>query len=161
MNHSHATTDMRQGPSMFCFQCQEAAGGTGCTIAGVCGKPEEVANLQDLLIYLLKGASFLALDSELPEPIERQLSVFTMNSLFATITNANFDRDFFVSQIRTALALRNAVRCCWNERHPGEAAALPDAARWEADEEILFAEKRSRWASSPPPTKTFAPCVSC
>lgn len=142
MNPSHATTEMRQEPSMFCYQCQEAAGGTGCTIAGVCGKSEEVANLQDLLIYVLKGAAFLALESGLPEPIDRQLSVFTMNALFATITNANFDRDFFVSQIRAALALRDAVRSCWNERHPSEStAALPDAARWDADEEIQFADK--------------------
>ncbi|WP_308531453.1 hydroxylamine reductase [uncultured Paenibacillus sp.] len=141
MNQSHATTDLLQEPSMFCFQCQEAAGGTGCTIAGVCGKPEEVANLQDLLIYVLKGASLLALDSELPEPLERQLSVFTMNALFATITNANFDRDFFVGQIRAALGLREAVRSCWIERHAGEATALPDAALWEGNDEIQFADK--------------------
>lgn len=142
MNQSHATTtDLHQAPSMFCYQCQEAAGGTGCTIAGVCGKPEEVANLQDLLIYVIKGASFLALDSDLPEPLDRQLTVFTMNSLFATITNANFDRDYFVSHIREALALRDIVRNYWSEKHSGDEAALPDAALWEPKDESQFADK--------------------
>lgn len=127
-----------QEPSMFCFQCQEASGGTGCTIKGVCGKPHDVANLQDLLIYVLKGISFLTIDTKLPEAFDRQTSVFIMDSLFATITNANFDRDVFVAKIREALALRAAVRRHWDEQHAGETAALPDAAVWQADDETAF-----------------------
>ncbi|MGG6313066.1 hydroxylamine reductase [Paenibacillus macerans] len=141
MNQSHSNADKHQSPSMFCYQCQEASGGTGCTIAGVCGKSEDVANLQDLLIYLLKGMAFLALDAELPEPIQRQLNAFTMNSLFATITNANFDRSVFVGSIRTALGLRDVVRGAWDERHAGGAPALPDAAVWQAEDESSFEAK--------------------
>lgn len=141
MNQSHATTDLLQETSMFCYQCQEAAGGTGCTTAGVCGKPGDVANLQDLLVYVLKGMAFLALSSDLPEHIERQLSLFTMNSLFATITNANFDHDSFVSQIRTALTMRDVIQHYWYERHAGDEASLPDAVLWKAEDEIQFAVK--------------------
>lgn len=141
MNQSQIPTDTRHEPSMFCYQCQETAGGTGCTITGVCGKSEEVANLQDLLVYVLKGASFLALDSDLPEPLDRQLSVFTMNSLFATITNANFDRNYFVSHIREALALRDIVRSYWMKKHSDDEAVLPDAALWEPRDESRFAGK--------------------
>ncbi|GJM71866.1 hypothetical protein HMSSN036_40820 [Paenibacillus macerans] len=97
MNQTASNPDLSQ-PSMFCFQCQESAGGTGCTIKGVCGKPHDVANLQDLLIYVLKGISFFSVGTELPEALDRRTSVFIMDSLFATITNANFDRDVFVAK---------------------------------------------------------------
>ncbi|MCA1291524.1 hydroxylamine reductase [Paenibacillus sp. alder61] len=130
-----------QQPSMFCFQCQESAGGTGCTIKGVCGKPHDVANLQDLLIYVLKGISFLSIGPHLPDALERQVSVFIMDSLFATITNANFDRDVFIAKIREALALRADVRSHWDERHSGDGAVLPDAAVWLADDEASFDAK--------------------
>ncbi|GIO37040.1 hydroxylamine reductase [Paenibacillus antibioticophila] len=130
-----------QQSSMFCFQCQESAGGTGCTIKGVCGKPHDVANLQDLLIYVLKGISFLSIDARLPEVLEKRISVFIMDSLFATITNANFDRDVFIAKIREALALRADVRSHWDERHSGDDAALPDAAVWLADNEASFDAK--------------------
>lgn len=128
-------------PSMFCFQCQEASKGTGCTIVGVCGKPHDVANLQDLLIYLLKGISFLSLDVRLPEVLEQRVSLFIMDSLFATITNANFDREVFVGRIREAITLRGEVRGFYNEQYPDRTANLPDAAVWEADNEAAFDEK--------------------
>ncbi|PCL92384.1 hydroxylamine reductase [Paenibacillus lautus] len=126
---------------MFCFQCQEASKGTGCTIVGVCGKPHDVANLQDLLIYLLKGISFLSLDVRLPEVLEQRVSLFMMDSLFATITNANFDREVFVGRIREAIELRGEVRTYYNEQYPEGTAHLPDAAVWQADNEAAFDEK--------------------
>ncbi|ACX63297.1 hybrid cluster protein [Paenibacillus sp. Y412MC10] len=126
---------------MFCFQCQEASKGTGCTIVGVCGKPHDVANLQDLLIYLLKGISFLSLDVRLPEVLEQRVSLFVMDSLFATITNANFDREVFVGRIREAIELRGEVRTYYNEQFPEGTANLPDAAVWQADNEASFDEK--------------------
>lgn len=128
-------------PSMFCFQCQEASKGTGCTIAGVCGKPHDVANLQDLLVYLLKGISFLSVDVQLPEPLEQRVSLFIMDSLFATITNANFDRDVFVAKVREALLLRSEVRNHFDAQFPLDRTDLPDAAVWEADSEIEFDDK--------------------
>ncbi|MNH87233.1 Hydroxylamine reductase [compost metagenome] len=135
MNNNKAEMTFNHQPSMFCFQCQEASKGTGCTIVGVCGKPHDVANLQDLLIYLLKGIAFLSLDVRLPEVLEQRVSLFTMDSLFATITNANFDRDVFVGKIREAIALRSEVRAYYDEQYPEGSANLPDAAVWEADKE--------------------------
>lgn len=129
-----------QGP-MFCFQCQEASKGVGCTVAGVCGKTHDVANLQDLLIFVLKGISFLSIDTELPEALESQISVFIKDSLFATITNANFDRDIFVAKIREALAIRAQVQQYWEHQHQDSKIALPDAAIWNSNDEEAFDAK--------------------
>lgn len=139
--NNNAQETLTHQPSMFCFQCQEASKGTGCTIVGVCGKPHDVANLQDLLIYLLKGISFLSLDVRLPEVLEQRVSLFMMDSLFATITNANFDREVFVGRIREAIELRGEVRTYYNEQYPEGTANLPDAAVWQADNEAAFDEK--------------------
>lgn len=141
MNNNATEQTLNHQPSMFCFQCQEASKGTGCTIVGVCGKPHDVANLQDLLIYLLKGISFLSLDVRLPEVLEQRVSLFMMDSLFATITNANFDREVFVGRIREAIELRGEVRTYYNEQYPEGTANLPDAAVWQADNEAAFDEK--------------------
>ncbi|WP_235439628.1 hydroxylamine reductase [Paenibacillus sp. DMB20] len=141
MNNDATEQTLKHQPSMFCFQCQEASKGTGCTIVGVCGKPHDVANLQDLLIYLLKGISFLSLDVTLPEVLEQRVSLFIMDSLFATITNANFDREVFVGRIREAIELRGEVRTYYNEQYPEGTANLPDAAVWQADNEASFDEK--------------------
>lgn len=123
---------------MFCFQCQEASKGVGCTIVGVCGKTHDVANLQDLLIFVLKGISFLSINTELPEALERRISVFIMDSLFATITNANFDRDIFVAKIRDALELRTQVQQHWEHQHQGNKVKLPNAAVWYSNDEEAF-----------------------
>ncbi len=95
---------------MFCFQCQEAAKGTGCEIRGVCGKTPETAALQDLLIYTLKGIAQVAGPAResgrsLPEA-DRAL----MQGLFMTITNANFDNDVFVKTIIEDIALRESLK---------------------------------------------------
>lgn len=139
--NNNAQETLKHQPSMFCFQCQEASKGTGCTIVGLCGKPHDVANLQDLLIHLLKGISFLSLDVRLPEVLEQRVSLFMMDSLFATITNANFDREVFVGRIREAIELRGEVRTYYNEQYPEGTATLPDAAVWQADNEAAFDEK--------------------
>nr|WP_186382113.1 hydroxylamine reductase [Paenibacillus terrae] len=141
MNSNATEPSLNHQPSMFCFQCQEASKGTGCTLVGVCGKPHDVANLQDLLIYLLKGISYLSLDIRLPEVLEQRVSLFIMDSLFATITNANFDRGVFVGRIREVIALRGEVRAYYNEQYPERTSNLPDAAVWEADHETAMDEK--------------------
>ncbi|MCL2097891.1 MAG: hydroxylamine reductase [Bacteroidales bacterium] len=87
---------------MYCYQCQETAAGKGCTVKGVCGKTEEVANLQDLLMYLMKGVSHLSVrlrkkGEEMPE-----VNKFITDGLFMTITNANFDKQRFVKKIEEA-----------------------------------------------------------
>ena len=83
--------------SMFCFQCQEAAKGTGCTVKGVCGKTSDIANLQDTLLYILKGISWYngKLRDEGLNPSKADKFIF--DGLFSTITNANFDKEFLFS----------------------------------------------------------------
>lgn len=96
--------------SMFCYQCQETAKGTGCEIRGVCGKEENVAKLQDLLIYTLKGIS-LILTKEKPDLKEmKNVNHELLKSLFMTITNANFDADAIAAEINKVLELRNKLR---------------------------------------------------
>jgi hydroxylamine reductase len=96
--------------SMFCYQCQEAAKGKGCEIKGVCGKSEEVAKLQDLLIYTLKGISEIVVKGKLDVKSFRDVNHEVLNSLFMTITNANFDEAAFEKEIKRMIALRNELR---------------------------------------------------
>ncbi|MDI9566058.1 MAG: hydroxylamine reductase [Chloroflexota bacterium] len=96
--------------AMFCFQCQETMRNTGCTSRGVCGKPADVANLQDLLIYLLKGIAFWGTRARGMGVIHEDTNLFVAQALFATITNANFDPDRFVDYIREAIQRREALR---------------------------------------------------
>lgn len=96
--------------SMFCYQCQETAKNTGCTIKGVCGKNENVANLQDLLIYILKGISEIIIKENIDIENLDELNYQVLNGLFTTITNANFDEDSIQKQIENMLKLRNELR---------------------------------------------------
>lgn len=123
---------------MFCFQCQEASKGTGCTIKGVCGKTSDVANLQDLLIYTLKGISYLSELAVLNDEVKHRISMFITNSLFATITNANFDKAYFLDKVRDGLQLRDEVYARINKYIEMDIDTLPDAAVWSAvtDEEL-------------------------
>ena len=107
---------------MFCFQCQETAKGTGCTIAGVCGKKEDLANMQDLLVYVLKGISVIASLAREKGIESNDLNKFVLNGLFMTITNANFDEESFVRKIKEALELREAFKRSFLEK----GGTLPD-----------------------------------
>jgi hydroxylamine reductase len=92
---------------MFCFQCQEAAKGTGCTIKGVCGKQESTANLQDLLIYDLKGIAVLAKGLKGSGAIVgKEVGLFLSEGLFTTITNANFDNASLEKWIKRSQAIK-------------------------------------------------------
>jgi len=115
---------MTTKPDMFCFQCEETARGEGCTVKGMCGKPAEVANLQDLLIYILKGISLCTTDAA-----ERTSDIddFVAAGLFSTITNANFDRDYFLEKIREALEIRDELK----EKH--DIQSEHDAVTWTPD----------------------------
>lgn len=98
---------------MFCFQCQETMKGTGCTIAGVCGKQPTTASLQDLLVYTAKGVA--AYSSQLRKTastneILKITDKYLINSLFMTITNANFDNEAIIDEIKHGLKLRNDVK---------------------------------------------------
>lgn len=95
---------------MFCFQCQETAQGTGCKVRGVCGKNEQVAKLQDLLIYATKGLAKVVVRGKAEVDELTQENHQTLTSLFMTITNANFDEDALEKQIRTMIKLRDDLK---------------------------------------------------
>lgn len=96
--------------SMFCFQCQEAANGSGCTKVGVCGKQESTANLQDLLVYVLKGLSSVALKAKAQGKGDDSVGLFVAQALFATITNANFDDARITALIKETMERRNNLK---------------------------------------------------
>lgn len=131
---------------MFCFQCQETAKNTGCTIKGVCGKPEETANLQDLLIFVLRGISVYGVKLKELGVSDRVNDEFVAQSLFATITNANWDDARFTAMISDGLKRRGLARerflAAYKEKN-GNAfdEALPEAATWVAKDPSVYAEK--------------------
>jgi len=96
--------------SMFCYQCQEAAKNTGCTVKGVCGKNDSTANLQDALVYVLKGLSVYAEAVIEKGAIDNKYGRFVGQALFATITNANFDNDRIYKLILAACDLRDEIK---------------------------------------------------
>ena len=118
--------------SMFCFQCQEAAKNEGCTIQGVCGKKEDTAKLQDLLVYLCKGIAVVAEDAE---NLDNKYGKFVSEALFATITNANFDNDRFIELIQQAAKLRDELKAAVADKE------WPDCVTWSADDPAAFVAK--------------------
>ncbi|MGX4599761.1 hydroxylamine reductase [Faecalimicrobium sp. JNUCC 81] len=96
---------------MFCYQCEQTVGGKGCTKIGVCGKTPEIANLQDLLIYQVKGISCYAKEIiEKGENIDKDIVRFVENSLFTTLTNVNFDADVHVELLRESQKIKESLR---------------------------------------------------
>ncbi|NMM25346.1 MAG: hydroxylamine reductase [Phycicoccus sp.] len=117
---------------MFCYQCQETTGGTSCRIEGRCGKTEDVARLQDLLIYTLKGIAIHAVQARGLCVVRKDIDEFIMESLFSTITNANFDHNSFVARIQEGLRLREDLKRDIIGAGGIIAADLKDAATWTA-----------------------------
>ncbi len=130
---------------MFCFQCQETAKNTGCKVKGMCGKPEETANLQDLLIFVLRGIAVYGEKlKELGQP-DRSNDDFVLQALFATITNANWTDDRFEAMIQDGLARRDQLKAkflaAYKTKHGADFnEALPEAATWSGPVST-FAEK--------------------
>ncbi|MEE4137613.1 MAG: hydroxylamine reductase, partial [Desulforhopalus sp.] len=130
---------------MFCFQCQETMKNTGCTVKGMCGKPEETANLQDLLIFVLRGIAVYGEKlKELGQP-DHSNDDFILQSLFMTITNANWADGRFVAKIEEALVRRDRLKEAFASAHKAKHGAefsgtLPDAATWSGTA-ADFAEK--------------------
>ena len=120
---------------MFCFQCQETAGGRGCTVRGVCGKTPPVAGMQDLLIYVTKGLGVVTTKrreagQDVPEAADRLVT----ENLFMTITNANFDEEAIADRVAQTITLRDELREALGD------AALPDAATWQGPREAYAAK---------------------
>ncbi|EKY27520.1 hydroxylamine reductase [Clostridium celatum] len=96
---------------MFCYQCEQTAGGKGCTKMGVCGKTPEIAALQDLLIYQIKGISCYAKKIvEKGDNVDKSIVSFVENSLFTTLTNVNFDADVHVEMLRESQKIKEKLR---------------------------------------------------
>lgn len=95
---------------MFCYQCEQTAKGTGCTIQGVCGKQPDIAALQDLLLYLLMGLSQVGVDGRKVGISDREVNVFTVKAAFSTLTNVDFDSERFVALIGEAVTLREKLK---------------------------------------------------
>jgi len=95
---------------VFCYQCEQTAKGEGCTKSGVCGKQPEVAALQDLLIYALKGLSLYAIEGRKVGVNDREVNVFTCEGTFSTLTNVDFDPERFVSLINRCVELREGLK---------------------------------------------------
>jgi len=131
---------------MYCFQCQGTAGNKGCTVQGVCGKKGKTANLQDLLVFVLKG---IAVWDEKARELgiqDKEVGRFIVRGLFTTITNANFDDDRFYDLIPKALEERDRVRdrflSVYREKHGKDFDGdLPEAATWFSDDKSTFEEK--------------------
>jgi hydroxylamine reductase len=116
---------------MFCYQCQETAKGKGCEIKGVCGKNEEVAKLQDLLIYTLKGISEVVVKGKKEIASMEELNKEVMTSLFMTITNANFDENAFEIQIKKMIEKRDALQKEVRLENPHDAVVFQINSRVE------------------------------
>ncbi len=95
---------------MFCYQCEQAANGKGCTKIGVCGKDPELSALQDLLIYSLKGLSLLAAEARKAGIVDPEVNIFTAKALFSTLTNVDFDPGRFESLILKGIELREGLK---------------------------------------------------
>ena len=108
--------------SMFCYQCQETAGGKGCSLKGVCGKEAETSNLQDVLIYTAKGVAWASLQN--PGERQNEADFFILDSLFTTITNANFDDSGISAKITAGLELRDSLTA--------GRSVLPEYVSWTA-----------------------------
>jgi len=123
--------------NMFCYQCEQTAKGTGCVIQGVCGKDPQVATLQDVLVYALKGMSMYAKRARDLGAADRGINVFTVEALFSTLTNVNFDAERFREFINKAAKMRDKAKrlyedaCGKSGRKPetlgGPAAFVPAA----------------------------------
>lgn len=111
--------------SMFCYQCEQTAKGTGCTYLGICGKDETTANLQDMLLYTTKGISMYAHRARQFGIIDREIDLFTVEALFSTVTNVNFDAEAVKRLIVKATQMRDRARALY-ETACGKAGKTPE-----------------------------------
>ncbi|SHM57770.1 hydroxylamine reductase [Anaerosporobacter mobilis DSM 15930] len=123
--------------NMFCYQCQETAGNTGCTKGGVCGKSVDLANMQDLLVYVTKGLSEVTtrLRKEGKE-VSKEVNHFITLNLFTTITNANFDDEIFYVRVKETIAKKNELM-----EQLASKEGLSEAAVWSGDAKEILKEK--------------------
>ena len=115
---------------MFCYQCQETANCSGCTVSGVCGKKPDTANMQDLLVYVTKGISAVTTQIRAEgKQIDKSINHLITLNLFTTITNANFDKDVIVERIKTTLKVKENLL-----KEVSDKSALPSVSLWNGNE---------------------------
>ena len=121
---------------MFCYQCQETANCSGCTVSGVCGKKPDTANMQDLLVYVTKGISAVTtrLRAE-GKQIDKSVNHLITLNLFTTITNANFDKNVITERIKNTLEIKAKLLNKITDK-----SSLPSAALWSANESEFMAK---------------------
>lgn len=121
---------------MFCYQCQETAGCSGCTQVGVCGKKPDVAAMQDLLIYVTKGISAVTTALRAGgEEVSSEINHLITLNLFTTITNANFDKEVITERIKITLSKKQKLL-----QKVRNVQMLPEAAVWNGSEENFEAK---------------------
>ena len=118
---------------MFWYQCQETAKGTGCTVRGVCGKTPDVANLQDLLLFILKGIAHYRVQLRALDAVDHSADRFILDGLFMTITNANFDKQRFVEKIKEAIKLREQLKQTFLDKGGKPEKITFEGAFWTAN----------------------------
>jgi hydroxylamine reductase len=123
---------------MFCYQCQETSMERGCLYFGACGKSDETANLQDLLIHVLRGIAFWANKGLERGIVDREAGLFICKALFSTVTNTNFDPARFIEMIREGIQLKNRAR---NQYCPQGVELSPDSAAWDSSEQGAIQRK--------------------
>lgn len=126
--------------SMFCYQCQEAAKGVGCEIKGVCGKTSDVANLQDLLLFVTKGVAWWSQKADEAGIRNADAEKYIIDSMFITITNANFDRNKIIAQIRKGFDVQDELAKALGETPEN----TPECAKWRTDSEQEMEEKSTK-----------------
>lgn len=130
--------------SMFCYQCEEAAKGSGCTVKGMCGKQESTANLQDLLVFVLKGIAVADRELRSQGKDDADTGLFVAKAMFATITNANFDDQRIIELIKEALQRREKLK---------EQAGMnsgPECVTWSGAEDDFAAKAKEVGVLSEP-----------
>lgn len=131
--------------SMFCYQCQEAAGGKGCTVRGVCGKQDTTAKTQDMLIYILKGVSQLVTQAK-AQGVSYDFSKVddvVLDGLFTTITNANFDDAAILKKVKETIVLRDELKKAL-EAKGAKFTNLHDSATWNPSSDAEIAAKSEK-----------------
>ena len=131
-------TQLKRRDDMFCYQCQETAKGTGCTVKGVCGKEAVVAESQDALIYVLKGIAVLSEKVKEKGDVDKKYTDYIKKALFATITNANFDNEKIKEYIAEGIALRKELQAVLGNN---AVKGLHAAASWNYTSEVDLANK--------------------
>jgi hydroxylamine reductase len=134
---------------MFCYQCEQTSQGQGCQTIGVCGKDENTATLQDLLIHALKGVSQYAHRARLLNAADAEIDAFVIEAIFATLTNVNFDENAVAALIYKAAAMRDQARTLYNDAAaktgiPVEVLSGPAAWQPAADRLALLAQGREQ-----------------